>query len=232
MDFGLLIKGLKEEAKRNVQFARMKKFPRFLARVLTLPALIGVMFAFACYYLTLFVYKACLTPVTYLHNILKGEKNNNQGVQVVVYLIGFPVVLQLYVYLAFATVSFYFQWFVIMVLMEFATLNGVKFQPIITEANYDYERVWELKPTEKKANNWALSVILRFPLAIILYFITMFFAASGEVDLGGIEIAIGVIFGIAATLCIVSAIFSWLFAPIYKFRKTEIVDFEEVEFTE
>lgn len=232
MDYGLLIKGLKEEAKRNVQFARMKKFPRFLARVLTLPALLAVMFAFACYYLTLFIYKACMTPTVYLHNVLKGEKNDNQGVQFVVYLVGFPVVFVLYAIMSLAAISFYFQWFVIMVLMVFATLNGVKFQPFITDATYDYEPVWELKPTDKKANSWALSVILRLPLAAILCLLMAFFAFSDVVNLSGIEYALGIAFGIAGAVCAVSAIFSWMFAPLYKFRKTEIVDFEEVEFTE
>ena len=232
MDYGLLIKGLKEEAKRNVQFGRMRKFPRFLARLLTLPALLAVMAAVAGYYLTLFVYKACETPILYLHNIIKGEKNGNQGVQVVVYLIGFPVVFLLYVIMSLAAVSFYFQWFVIMVLMVFATLNGVKFQPIITEASYDYERVWELKPTDKKANKWASSIIGRLILAVIFFVIMMFFTVADAVNLSGIEYVIGIAFGIAGAICAVTAIFSWLFAPLYKFKKVEILDFDDLEVVE
>lgn len=232
MDYALLIKGLKEEAKRNVQFARMKKFPRFLARVLTLPWLLAAMFAFLCYYVTLFAYKACSTPIHYLHNIIKDEKNGNQGVQVVVYIFGFPVIFLLYAVMSLAAVSFYFQWFNIMVIMVFATLNGIKFQPFITDASYDYERVWELKPTDKKANFWVPSIIIRLIIAVVAFVIGMFFSASGEVRLGGAEMFIGGIFLIAAVVVVVTAVFSALFAPLYLFKKTEILDFEDFEISE
>ena len=233
MDYGYLIKALKDEARQNIQFSRMNKGPRILARLITLPWLVAVMCAVLQYYVALFFYKACLTPVQHLHNIMRKEGEVvKHGTQVVVYLIAFPVIFELYILLSLTTVYFYFQWFVIMVYMYFATLGGVKWQPFITEATFE-ERAWVLKPSDKAANRWSIICLLA-PIGLgVLFGIGFGISAVGA----GIE-DIGVIITILGGLVMVVAgiglaVYSvfLLLSPIFYFRKEEAVEesFEEFE---
>ena len=233
MDYGYLIKALKDEARQNIQFSRMNKGPRILARLITLPWLVAVMVAVLQYYVALFFYKACLTPVQHLHNIMRKEGEVvKHGTQVVVYLIAFPVIFELYILLSLTTVYFYFQWFVIMVYMYFATLGGVKWQPFITEATFE-ERAWVLKPSDKAANRWSIICLLA-PIGLgVLLGIGFGISAvgAGIEDIGVIITILGGLVMVVAGIGLAAYSVFLLLSPIFYFRKEEAVEesFEEFE---
>ena len=233
MDYGYLIRALKDEARQNIQFSRMNKFPRFLARLITLPWLLAVMCAVLNYYVTLFFYKACLTPIQHLHNIMRKEGEVvKHGTQVVIYWIAFPIIFDLYILLSLATVAFYFQWFQVMVCMYFATLGGVKWQPFITDATFE-ERSWVLKPSDKAANLWGIICLLG-PVAVgvATAILAAIFAAIGSALSENGELAVlaalPVVVGVLAIAAIV--VFTAV-SPIFFFRKSEAAEevFEEFE---
>jgi hypothetical protein len=237
MDYAYLIRALKDEARQNIQFARMNKFPRFLARVITLPWLISTMCAVLSYYVTLFFYKACLTPIQHLHNIMRKEGENvKHGTQVVIYWIAFPVIFELYILLSLATVSFYFQWFQIQINMYFATLGGIKWQPFITDATFE-ERAWIIKPSDKAANTWGILGFFGLPIAAVpsavvgLVFGLIASVIGSAMELEGLfaaGFAIGFIL-IFALAALIYSIFVGL-APIVFFKKEEATEaFEEFE---
>ena len=233
MDYGYLIKALKDEARQNLQFGRMNKGPRILARLLTLPWLVSVMVAVLQYYIALFFYKACLTPVQHLHNIMRKEGEVvKHGTQVVVYFFAFPVVFILYIMLSLTTVYFYFQWFVIMVYMYFATLGGIKWQPFITDATFE-ERAWVLKPSDKAANKWSIICLLA-PIGLGLVIgigLGISAVGAGIEDIGVIISILGVLVMVAGAIGLAAFSVFFLLSPIFYFRKVEAVEesFEEFE---
>ena len=233
MDYGYLIKALKDEAKQNIQFSRMNKGPRILARLITLPWLVAVMGAVLSYYVTLFFYKACLTPVQHLHNIMRKEGEVvKHGTQVVIYWIAFPIIFDLYILLSLATVAFYFQWFQVMVCMYFATLGGVKWQPFITDATFE-ERAWVLKPSDKAANRWSIICLLA-PIGLgVLFGIGFGISAvgAGIEDIGVIITILGGLVMVVAGIGLAAYSVFLLLSPVFYFRKEEAVEesFEEFE---
>lgn len=233
MDYGYLIKALKDEAKQNIQFARMNKGPRILARLITLPWLFAVMSAVLSYYVTLFFYKACLTPIQHLHNIMRKEGEVvKHGTQVVIYWIAFPIIFDLYILLSLATITFYFQWFNVMVCMYFATLGGVKWQPFITDATFE-ERAWVLKPSDKAANRWSIICLLA-PIGLAVLFgigFGIMAVGSGVEDIGVIIVILGGLIMAVAGIGIAAYSLFVALSPVFYFRKEEAVEesFEEFE---
>lgn len=222
MDYGLLMNNLIEEAKQSIQLTRMKKFPRFITRLLLLPFSLFALFAVLGYYITLFFYKAVLAPVNHLEKIVKRESDETgAGAQVVVYLFAFPLLFICNVAMSFVTISFYFQWFFCVLWLYFATLHGIRWQPILTDASFDEEYYWELKTSDKKANKWAMGFFWR--LIVIVVPTALLCLVDSE---------IGLIVGIVLLVILGGySVLSYLIAIFFRFKKVA-VEAEELELFE
>ena len=225
MDFGLLMNSLVAEAKQSIQIKRMKKFPRFITRLLLLPFSVMALFTVLGYYITLFFYKAVLAPVDHLEKIIHKERNETEwGAQIVVYLIGFPVVFICNVIMSVVTISFYFQWFFAVLWLWFATLHGIKWQPILTDASFDEEIYWELKTSDKKANKWAMGFFTRLLVPVIIFLVA--YAAGLAIEV----YELGIIGVVPLVICTIISVFSYFIGILFGFRKVpaEVESFEEI----
>ena len=223
MDYGLLMNGLVNEAKQSIQLKRMKKFPRFITRLLLLPFSVMALFTVLGYYITLFFYKAILAPVAHLEAIVKREREETgSGAQVIVYLFAFPLIFICHAVMSFVTVYFYFQWFFAMVWLYFATLHGIKWQPILTDASYDEEIEWELKTSDKKANKWAKGFFNRILVPLIIFAVA--YVAGMAIDVP----EIGIVGVVPLVICSIISVFSYIYGVFFGFRKTAL-EYEEFE---
>ena len=231
MDFGLLMNSLVAEAKQSIQIKRMKKFPRFITRLLLLPFSVAALFTVLGYYITLFFYKAVLSPVEHIEKIIHKERDESGwGPQIVVYVFGFPFVFICNVILSVVTISFYFQWFFAVLWLWFATLHGIKWQPILTEASFDEEIYWELKTSDAKANKWAKGFFNRILIPGIIFFVALIFSGAFPKDsaLGGGVFAI--IGALPLIICSIISLFSYFIGIFFGFKKevAEVETFEEI----
>ena len=225
MDFGLLMNSLVAEAKQSIQIKRMKKFPRFITRLLLLPFSVAALFTVLGYYITLFFYKAVLSPVEHIEKIIHKERDESGwGPQIIVYVFGFPFVFICNVILSVVTISFYFQWFFAVLWLWFATLHGIKWQPILTDASFDEEIYWELKTSDAKANKWAKGFFNRLliPGIIAVIGISVFYAIKSE-----LAITVGII---PLAVCTTYSFFSYFIGIFFGFKKevAEVETFEEI----
>ena len=231
MDFGLLMNSLVAEAKQSIQIKRMNKFPRFITRLLLLPFSVMALFTVLGYYITLFFYKAVLSPVEHIEKIIHKERDESGwGPQLVVYLFGFPFVFICNVILSVVTISFYFQWFFAVLWLWFATLHGIKWQPILTDASFDEEICWELKTSDAKANKWAKGFFNRILIPGIILFVALCIdgALGKQLGLGGGTLTI--IGAIPLIICTIVSVFSYFIGIFFGFKKevAEVESFEEI----
>ena len=149
MNYHQLAKGLLKEAKKGIQFERMNTPVKVVLIIGLIPLIVLAFVSVASFYITLFFYKAGLVPVEYLHKLVKTEgKEVMHASQFAIYWISWPFVFLLYVMQSFTAVVFYIQWFFMMVFVYLATLGGVRWQPIMSDATFDSEEIYSVKPGE------------------------------------------------------------------------------------
>lgn len=144
------IKSLIAEAKKGIQFKDMNLITKILYIIGLSPLIVSTTIVTIYYYVAIFFYKAISLPLEKLHLVLKEEaKNDNikHATQCVIYLIGFPIIFFMYFLQAVTTIYFYFLWFAVMLNMYLVTLGGVRFQPFLTDAKFECEYEYELKPS-------------------------------------------------------------------------------------
>ena len=142
MDYLKLIKGLKKEffEAGKAKYKSINIVARFLLTIIFIPARIGFFFARIGYWLTWFFFKCLATPVDYLQAWLKNQQEGlHPAPQAVLYFCCIPFIFTQQVLLAFAAFSFFFQWFGMMLSAYIMTLGAVRWQPVISEAQFDAE---------------------------------------------------------------------------------------------
>lgn len=170
MNYGLLVKGLLNEARSGIQFNRMNKAARAFAVIGLIPLIVSTFFAVCGFYVLVFIYKGLSSPIDFLHKLVKKEGQEvKHGTQVVIYWCCFPLIFIAYVFYSFFSVFFYFAWFGLMLNVYLVTLGGVKWQPFLTDASYDEVRSWAIRPSNTAANAWAIIVFVLDCLAAILF---------------------------------------------------------------
>ena len=147
MDYHGLVKGLLKEAKRGIQFARMSTPVKILLYIGLFPLFVLAFLSVASFYVTLFFYKAFLSPVEYLHKLIKAEgKEAKHATQFAIYWLSWPFIFTLYVLQSLMAITFYFQWFFMMMYVYLATLGGVRWQPMMNDATFDTVETYSVKP--------------------------------------------------------------------------------------
>ena len=148
MDYSKLIKNLTAEMKKGIQFKRIPSPYKIFAIIAVVPLIISFVLSKFFYWVTLFFYKMISAPADQLHKWLTSQKDGVQhATQAVMYWVCLPFIFGLQILLSFNAISFFFQWFSLMLQGYLLTLGGIKWQPFITEAEFDEEdEEYELKP--------------------------------------------------------------------------------------
>ena len=147
MNYHSLIKSLVAEAKSGLQFKRMNPVLKVFVKIALIPLFVLAFLGVCGFYLTLFLYKAISSPLDHLHKVVKGEgKEVKHATQFAVYWISWPCLFILYLFQAAMAITFYFQWFFVMLTVYLATLGGVKWQPFLMDASYPNEESYVVQP--------------------------------------------------------------------------------------
>lgn len=140
MDYLKLLNGLKNEffAANKERYNSLNIILRLLFTIIFIPLRIGFFFSRIGYWFTWFFFKCLATPVDYLQAWLsKQQEGIHPASQAVLYLCCIPTIFAQHVLLAFAAFSFFFQWFGLMLSAYIMTLGTVRWQPVISEAQFD-----------------------------------------------------------------------------------------------
>ena len=139
MDYMKLLHGLRDEffAANKERYGKMNKLLAFILTVIFIPMRIGFFFGRLGYWFTWFFFKAICAPIDYLQNWMKGQKDEVQhATQAVLYFVCLPYIFAQQIILALNALSFYFQWFGLMLSAYIMTLGKVRWQPVISEAQF------------------------------------------------------------------------------------------------
>lgn len=144
MDYISHLNGLKKEfiEAGKTRYSSMNKFLSFLLTLIFIPMRVGFFFGRLFYWFTWFFFKALSSPVDYLQSWLKGQKDDvHHATQAVIYFVCLPFIFCQQVLLAFSAMSFFFQWFGLMLSAYIMTLGAVRWQPVISDAKFETEEL-------------------------------------------------------------------------------------------
>ena len=169
MNYHAAIRGLIAEARQSIRFKGLSKGKRIALTIALIPLIVSAFFSVVSYYAVLFLYKGLTAPVDFLHKIVKDEaKDVKHATQFAIYWLTFPIVFFFYLLQSLAAIFFYFQWFGLMVAMYLVTLGGVRFQPFLSEVEYNGEKVnWKLTPGEKGTFTFAIITLAAYACVIV-----------------------------------------------------------------
>lgn len=166
MDYSLLVKGLRNEAKKNVQFKKLTPTKRVLAIIALIPLIVSTFFSFISYYVTLFFYKGIISPLDFLHKLVRTEGQEvKHATQAIIYWIAFPFIFFFYALNSLYAVMFYFSWFGLMLNTYLVTLGGVRWQPFMTDAKYEEVELVS-KNTDEEVNKFAQIIFIFAALVV------------------------------------------------------------------
>lgn len=139
MDYMKLLHDLKNEffAANKERYENMNKVLAFILTIFFIPMRVGFFFARIVYWFTWFFFRAISAPIDYLQRWMKGQKDEvKHATQAVLYLVCLPYIFFQQVILSLNAVSFYFQWFGLMLSAYIMTLGKVRWQPVISDAQF------------------------------------------------------------------------------------------------
>lgn len=171
MNYQQQIKNLLAESREGIRYRRMSQGTRVLTIIAMLPIYAAACVAIAFYYVNLFFYNALLSPVSYLESWLEERQDKVQhATQAVLYFVCIPFIFFNRVLMSLMSFSFYFQWFLLQVIIYLATLGGIKWQPSINEASFK-KRSYEFKPGEVGTMVFTILAFGAFALYVLLLLI-------------------------------------------------------------
>ena len=139
MDYLKLLNDLKKEffEAGKAKYNSMNKFLALVLTIVFIPMRVGFFFARLFYWFTWFFFKALSAPVDYLQNWLKEQKDDvKHATQAVMYVVCLPFIFSQQILLAFNSFAFFFQWFGLMLSAYIMTLGAVRWQPVISDAEF------------------------------------------------------------------------------------------------
>lgn len=150
-------------------YSRLDLAPAVLLGIALSPFLVSVIFLSAAFYVLLFVYKMLVAPADYLISSMKTD-HDNVWIQLVIYILGYPVVLAFRLAGALIGIGFFFINFLINCFGYVYSLGGMHFHAFL------YDDVRDSKPLStqrygKAENIIALVVALVIILTSILSFV-------------------------------------------------------------
>ncbi len=173
MDYSKLINQLTAEMKKGIQYKRLPLLFRIFAIIAVAPIIVTFILSKLLYWVTLFLYKMISSPAEYLHQWLKDQKDEVQhATQAVMYWICLPFIFSLQILLSLNAISFYIQWFFIMIQAYLLTLGGIKWQPFITEATFEEDAEYDLQPKPLFANIFSCAAFGSLAFYVIFAIIT------------------------------------------------------------
>ena len=173
MDYGKLMKQLTTEMKKSVQYANIPKPYKLFAILAMIPLIVSFVLGKVGYQISIFFYKMVSAPAEHLHQWLRKQKDEVQhATQAVMYFICLPVIFSLQVTLSFCAISFFFQWFFLMLQGYLLTLGGIHWQPYINEATFEPDETeYEHKPEALAASIFACFTFGSLALTILFGFV-------------------------------------------------------------
>lgn len=150
-------------------YSRLDLAPAVLLGIALSPFLVSVIVLSAAFYVLLFVYKMLVAPADYLISSMKTD-HDSVWIQLVIYILGYPVVLAFRFAGALIGIGFFFINFLINCFGYVYSLGGIHFHAFL------YDDVREQKPLStqrygKAENIIALVVALVLILTSILSFV-------------------------------------------------------------
>ena len=142
MDYLKLLKGLTKEFKEagKQKYKSVNGLVAFICTIIFIPFRISFFFARLFFWFTWFFFKGFAAPVEYLEKWLKKQKEDLGDIaKAALVLVTIPTILWQQLVLAFTSLSFFFQWFGLMLSAYIMTLGAVRWQPVVTDAQYDEE---------------------------------------------------------------------------------------------
>ena len=153
MNYTKKMGGLIAETFKLVQYKRLPLVNQILMALCLLPLTVFDAFLVASYYISAFILKGLSTPVDILHAFVKKERGEvRHATEAVLYVVAMPFIFLYNIVLAMFSFYFYILWFLIMAVTYVITLGGIRWQPFVTEAEYDGKFNFTAAPDAKKAN--------------------------------------------------------------------------------
>ena len=132
MDYLELMNNLLKE---TFAFANYKKLPvlfRILCTIVVFPFIFSFFILVGLYYLLATLYKCLKSPVEHLLNFVKEEgKDVKHATQFIIYLIGFPIIFLVNVFLSVLVCGLFILNLLINITGYIATLGGITFTPFL-----------------------------------------------------------------------------------------------------
>ncbi len=138
-DRGDFVDVIRNTVKEFFAFKQYKRIPVGLAvcaGILLSPFLLTVIFMIPSFYILLFMYKLLSSPVDYLLNGIRSE-SDSVPIQVVLYLVGYPLIFIIKFALAMFGMVFFTMYFFFMLFAYVYGWGGIKFQPFLFDASTD-----------------------------------------------------------------------------------------------
>jgi hypothetical protein len=136
VDFRLRFHSLVDESFSFKKYKALgSKVWAIVAFISVLPVFLVYCLLIALYALNLFFYSLVSSPVDYLDGLMKERGDGLTGAgQFVVYLVSWPLVFMLHVFMSLFSAFFYVQYFLLMVVGFVWTFGGITFYPSIATA--------------------------------------------------------------------------------------------------
>ncbi len=169
-----IYKALVKETFTFKNFKRMGGNKALLSTIAVFPFILIYTLTLLQYGVLIILYKFINTPCDYLNLFLKSEsKDVKAATQVIIYLIGFPLVFAIKAISAFLFFGMFILHFVANILGYFATIGGITFSPFIFNAK---DRELSQKKENFKYFSSSLFATLGALLSIMGYIICPFTA--------------------------------------------------------
>ena len=182
MNYTKKITGLLKEATQFAQYKRLPAFNKYGMAVCLLPLIIYDLYLIACYFVAAFVLKGLSTPVEVLHSFVKKERNAvRHATEAVLYAVTMPFIFLYNIVLAMFSFYFYILWFLIMVVTYVVTMGGIKWQPFITEAEFDGNYNYEVKPGDARAKKLTFIPVVCLIVVIVLAIVSFVLSIASPI---------------------------------------------------
>ena len=219
MNYSALIKGLSKDILSFVAFKKLSVVARVLAVLLLLPFICATITGVVTLWVMLFFFKGYTAAVEYLEAWLKETKKDTKGAtEAIIYLVCLPVIFLFRVMFSVFAISFFFNWFYTECVAYVGTLGGIKWQPFISDAEFDDKEYTSNIDTASAEKNIiktiCLMLITPVALAILGAIIGVLVEAVGVV--AAVFFALGAMVGGIAYLVLLLKI-------VIFYRKVEVV---------
>lgn len=140
MDYLKLLRGLKKDFLESgkAKYKSVNGLVAFICTLFFIPARICFFFARLAFWFTWLFFRGFAAPVEYLDKWLEKSKEGLGDVsKAALVLVAVPVTLAQHTILAFASLAFFMQWFMLDLTAFIMTLGATKWQPVVTDATYE-----------------------------------------------------------------------------------------------